>query len=75
MTKGIRVCCRVTALVVVAIVIVTSIVSLRCSVLHNPSGHDISFIARSSDDGSLQWLFNKGRLKLESFVPKVEIGL
>ncbi len=76
MTKGISFrfsCFRAIALVVVATVIV--ILTLRCSVPYNSIGKGTTSTARSRDDGALRWLYNEGRLKLESFSLKVELGL
>ncbi len=74
MTKGIRGLYHITALVVVVIVIY-SIVDLRCTAPCNSMERVITSTARLRDDGFLQWLYNEGKLTLEPFVLKVEIGL
>ncbi len=78
MNKGISFrfrCFRAMTLVVVVTAIVTFTLTLRCHNPYNPIGKGATFPAISRDNGALAWLYNKGRLKLESFILKVELDL
>ncbi len=72
--KGVGVFFCATALVFLAIVIY-SVIDLRCTAPCNSLEHGIISKTSSTDDGFFHWLYNEGKLKLEPFILKVEIGL